>query len=183
MARRSFEDPEREAARLAALEHIRQYGDPVLRTPAERIAVFDEALVAEAHEMVRLMDDGRGVGLAAPQLGRLRRLIVIQPFEDQPAHALVNPEITWRSDEEDVAVEGCLSIGEVNVDVARAVAIRVRAQDLNGTEFEAELESFAARVVQHEVDHLDGILILDRATPDDRRAALAELRESLLPSA
>ncbi len=183
MARRSFEDPEREAARLAALEHIRQYGDPVLRTPAERIEVFDEALVAEAHEMVRLMDDGRGVGLAAPQLGRLRRLIVIQPYEDQPAHALVNPEITWRSDEEDVAVEGCLSIGEVNVDVARAVAIRVRAQDLNGTEFEAELEGFAARVVQHEVDHLDGILILDRATPEDRRAALAELRESLLPSA
>ncbi|MBL6633239.1 MAG: peptide deformylase [Thermoleophilia bacterium] len=183
MARRSFEDPEREAARLAALEHIRQYGDPVLRTPAERIEVFDEALVAEAHEMVRLMDDGRGVGLAAPQVGRLRRLIVIQPFEDQPAHALVNPEITWRSDEEDVAVEGCLSIGEVNVDVSRAVAIRVRAQDLNGTEFEAELEGFAARVVQHEVDHLDGVLILDRATPEDRRAALAELRESLLPSA
>lgn len=183
MARRSFEDPDREAARLAALEHVRQYGDPVLRTPAERIEVFDEALVAEAHEMVRLMDAGRGVGLAAPQLGRLRRLIVIQPFEDQPAHALVNPEITWRSDEEDVAIEGCLSIGEVNVDVARAVAIRVRAQDLNGTEFEAELEGFAARVVQHEVDHLDGILILDRATPDDRRAALAELRESLLPSA
>lgn len=183
MARRSFEDPDREAARLAALEHVRQYGDPVLRTPAERIEVFDEALVAEAHEMVRLMDAGRGVGLAAPQLGRLRRLIVIQPFEDQPAHALVNPEITWRSDEEDVAIEGCLSIGEVNVDVARAVAVRVRAQDLNGTEFEAELEGFAARVVQHEVDHLDGILILDRATPDDRRAALAELRESLLPSA
>lgn len=183
MARRSFEDPEREAARLAALEHIRQYGDPVLRTPAERIEVFDEALVAEAHEMVRLMDDGRGVGLAAPQVGRLRRLIVIQPFEDQPAHALVNPEITWRSDEEDVAVEGCLSIGEVNVDVSRAVAIRVRAQDLNGTEFEAEMEGFAARVVQHEVDHLDGVLILDRATPEDRRAALAELRESLLPSA
>lgn len=182
MARRSFEDPEREAARLAALEHIRQYGDPVLRTPAERVEVFDEALVAEAHEMVRLMDDGRGVGLAAPQLGRLRRLIVIQPYEDQPAHALVNPEITWFSDEQDVAIEGCLSIGEVNVDVPRAVAIRVKAQDLNGTEFEADLEGFAARVVQHEVDHLDGILILDRATPEARREALAELRESLLPS-
>ena len=183
MSRRSFEDPEREAARLAALEMIRQYGDPVLRTPAERIEMFDEALVAEAHEMVRLMDDGRGVGLAAPQLGRLRRLIVIQPFEDQPPHALVNPEITWRSDDEDVAIEGCLSIGEVNVEVPRAVSIRIRAQDLNGTEFEADLEGFAARVVQHEVDHLDGVLILDRATPEDRRAALAELRESLLPSA
>ena len=183
MSRRSFEDPEREAARLAALEHIRQYGDPVLRTPSERIEVFDEALVAEAHEMVRLMDEGRGVGLAAPQLGRLRRLIVVQPYEDQPAHALVNPEILSRGDDEDIAPEGCLSIGEVNVDVPRALEIRIRAQDLNGTEFEADIEGFAARVIQHEVDHLDGILILDRATPEDRRAALAELRESLLPSA
>ncbi len=182
MSRRSFEDPDREAARLAALEHIRQYGDPVLRTPAERVEVFDEALVSEAHEMARLMDDSRGVGLAAPQLGRLRRLIVVQPYEDQPVHALVNPEITSRGDDEEVAPEGCLSIGEVTVDVSRAVTIRIRAQDLNGTQFEADLEGFAARVVQHEIDHLDGVLILDRATPEARRAALAELRESLLPS-
>ena len=139
MSRRSFEDPDREAARLAALEHIRQYGDPVLRTPAERVEVFDEALVSEAHEMARLMDDSRGVGLAAPQLGRLRRLIVVQPYEDQPVHALVNPEITSRGDDEEVAPEGCLSIGEVTVDVSRAVTIRIRAQDLNGTQFEADL--------------------------------------------
>lgn len=183
MSRRSFEDPEREAARLAALEFIRQYGDPVLRTPADRVEVFDEGLVAEAHEMVRIMSEGRGVGLAAPQLGRLRRLIVVQPYEDEPAHALVNPEVIARSEDEEIATEGCLSIGEVNVDVPRAVTIRIRAQDLNGTEFEADLEGFASRVVQHEIDHLDGILILDRATPEDRRAALAELRESLLPSA
>lgn len=183
MSRRSFEDPEREAARLAALEHIRQYGDPVLRTPAERIEVFDDALVAEAQEMVRIMDEGRGVGLAAPQLGRLRRLIVVQPYEDQPAHALVNPEIIGRGDDEEVATEGCLSIGEVNVEVSRALEIRIRAQDLGGNEFEADVEGFAARVIQHEVDHLDGVLILDRATPEARRAALAELRESLLPSA
>lgn len=183
MSRRSFEDPEREALRLAALDRIRQYGDPVLRTPAERVDVFDDALAAEAQEMVRIMDDGRAVGLAAPQLGRLRRLIVVQPYEDEPAHALVNPEILSWSEDEDIAPEGCLSIGEVNVDVARALAIRIRAQDLRGTEFEADIEGFAARVVQHEIDHLDGILILDRATPEARRAALAELRESLLPSA
>jgi peptide deformylase len=183
MSRRSFDDPEREVARLAALEHIRQYGDPVLRTPAERVEVFDGALVAEAREMVRIMDDGRGVGLAAPQLGRLRRIIVVQPFEDEPALALVNPEIITRGDDEEIGPEGCLSIGEVTVDVSRALAIRIRAQDLTGSEFEAELDGFAARVVQHEVDHLDGILILDRATPEARRAALAELRESLLPSA
>ncbi len=182
MSRRSFEDAGREAIRLAALEHIRQYGDPVLRTPSARIEVFDEALVAEAHAMVGLMDDGRGVGLAAPQLGRLRRLIVVQPYEDEPAHALVNPEIISRAEEEEIAPEGCLSIGEVNVDVARAVAVRIRAQDLHGTEFEADVEGFAARVIQHEIDHRDGILSLDRATPGARRAALAELRDALLPS-
>lgn len=183
MARRSFEDPEREALRLAALEHIRQYGDPVLRTPAERIEVFDDALLAEAQEMARLMDEGRGVGLAAPQLGRLRRLITVAPEDDGKVHAFVNPEIIEHSDETEIGPEGCLSIGEISVDVPRWVWIRLRAQDLNGTEFEAVIEDFAARVVQHEVDHLNGVLIIDRATPEDRRAALAELRESLLPSA
>ena len=182
MARRSFEEPELEALRLAALEHVRQYGDPVLRTPAERIEVFDEALVAEVHEMARIMEDGRGVGLAAPQLGRLRRLITVAPFDDGAVHAFVNPEIIEHSDETGVATEGCLSIGEINVEVARYDWIRVRAQDLNGTQFEAVIEDFPARVVQHEIDHLDGILILDRASPEDRRAALAELRDSLLPS-
>ena len=183
MARRSFEDPEREALRLAALEHIRQYGDPVLRTPSERIEVFDDALVAEAHEMARLMAAGRGVGLAAPQLGRLRRLITVAPYDDGTVHAFVNPEIIEHSEETEMGPEGCLSIGEINVDVPRYVWIKMRAQDLNGTEFEATIEDFAARVVQHEIDHLDGVLIIDRASPEDRRAALAELRESLLPSA
>ncbi|MCX6409512.1 MAG: peptide deformylase [Actinobacteria bacterium] len=182
MARRSFEEPELEALRVAALEHVRQYGDPVLRTPAERVEVFDEALIAEVHEMARIMEDGRGVGLAAPQLGRLRRLITVAPFDDGAVHAFVNPEIIEHSDETGVDSEGCLSIGEVNVEVERYAWIRVRAQDLNGTQFEAVIEDFAARVVQHEIDHLDGILILDRASPEDRRAALAELRDSLLPS-
>ena len=183
MARRSYEDPELEALRVAALEHIRQYGDPVLRTPAERVEVFDDALVAEVHEMARLMEDGRGCGLAAPQLGRLRRIITVAPYDDGRVHAFVNPEILEHSDEAEWAPEGCLSIGEVNVEVPRYTWIKVRAQDLNGTEFEASIDGFAARVVQHEVDHLDGVLILDRATPEDRRAALAELRESLQPSA
>ena len=183
MARRSFEDPEREALRLAALEHIRQYGDPVLRTPSERIEVFDDALVAEAHEMARLMDEGRGVGLAAPQLGRLRRLITVAPEDDGRVHAFVNPEIIEHSEETEMGPEGCLSIGEISVEVPRYTWIKMRAQDLNGTEFEAVIEDFAARVVQHEIDHLDGILIIDRASPEDRRAALTELRESMLPSA
>ena len=183
MARRSFEDPEREALRLAALEHIRQYGDPVLRTPCERVEVFDDALVAEVHEMARLMEEGRGCGLAAPQLGRLRRLITVAPYDDGTVHAFVNPEIIEHSDETEMGPEGCLSIGEINVEVPRYVWIKIRAQDLNGTEFEAVIEDFAARVVQHEIDHLNGVLIIDRTTPEERRAALAELRESLLPSA
>ena len=183
MARRSFEDPEREALRLAALEHIRQYGDPVLRTPSERVEVFDDALVAEVHEMARLMEEGRGCGLAAPQLGRLRRLITVAPYDDDTVHAFVNPEIIEHAEETELAPEGCLSIGEINVEVPRYLWIKIRAQDLNGTEFEAVIEDFAARVVQHEIDHLDGVLIIDRATPEERRAALAELRESLLPSA
>ncbi|MSO44971.1 MAG: peptide deformylase [Thermoleophilia bacterium] len=183
MSRRSFDDAEREAVRLAALEHIRQYGDPCLRTTAARIEVFDDALVREASEMVRLMDEGRGCGLAAPQLGRLHRLIVVQASDEKPVHVLVNPEIISRSEDEEIGPEGCLSLGEVIVDVSRAVAVRIRAQDLNGTGFEADLEGFGARVVQHEIDHLDGILILDRATSEDRRAALAELRESLLARA
>ena len=183
MARRSFEDPEREALRLAALEHIRQYGDPVLLTPCERIEVFDDALVAEVHEMARLMDEGRGCGLAAPQLGRLRRLITVAPNDDGTVHAFVNPEIIEHSDETELGPEGCLSIGEINVEVPRYLWIKIRAPDLNGTEFEAVIEDFAARVVQHEIDHLNGVLIIDRTTPEERRAALAELRESLLPSA
>ena len=182
MARRSFEDPEREALRLAALEHIRQYGDPVLRTPSERIEVFDDALVAEVHEMARLMEEGRGCGLAAPQLGRLRRLITVAPYDDDTVHAFVNPEIIEHAEETELGPEGCLSIGEISVEVPRYVWIKIRAQDLNGTEFEAVIEDFAARVVQHEIDHLDGVLIIDRTTPEERRAALAELRESLLPS-
>lgn len=182
MPRRSFDDPDREVLRLAALEHIRQYGDPVLRTPAERVEVFDDALGEEARFMAQVMEDGHGCGLAAPQVGRLRRLIVIRPDDEGPTHALVNPEVISHSDDEEICSEGCLSVGEVTVDVSRPLAIRIRAQDLSGTRFEADLEGFPARVVQHEIDHLDGILILDRASVDDRRAALAELRDSLILS-
>ena len=176
MASRSFDDPEREERRLRALSHVRQLGDPVLRTPASPVELFDEALRNEAERMIELMHEARGVGLAAPQLGRLRRLIVIQESEESDPVALVNPDITWRSDEEEEATEGCLSIGEIVVPVSRAVAIRVTAQDLQGTSLEIEAGGFGARVIQHEVDHLDGILILDRTTPQERKEALRQLR-------
>ncbi len=176
MSTRAYDDPVLERKRLAALAEIRQYGDPVLRTPASPIEVFDDALRAEAERMVGIMNDGRGVGLAANQVGRLHRLLVMQPDDEEPAEVLCNPVISWRADEEEVGPEGCLSIGEISVEVARAVAIRVDAVDVDGQPFTREYEGLAARVVQHEVDHLDGMLILDRTTPEQRREALRELR-------
>ena len=143
---REFDDPEREAVRQAALRHIRQFGDPVLRTPAAPIEVFDDALRREAEQMIGLMHEARGVGLAAPQVGRLRRLIVVDPRDDEPPRALVNPTIVERSDgtfwfmtgcaKEEMGQEGCLSIGEVLMDVSRAVRIRVTAQDVEGNALE-----------------------------------------------
>jgi peptide deformylase len=178
---RALDDPVLEQRRLDALSHIRQYGDPALRTPAEAVTVFDEELRAQAVLMAELMHDARGVGLAAPQVGRLTRLLVMRPGEDGPVLALCNPEIAWRSEEEETDTEGCLSIGEVTVEVARAVAVRVNAQDPTGTPVEIELEGYAARVAQHEIDHLDGVLMLDRTTPEQRREALRALRAALLP--
>ena len=177
MAERAFDDPEREERRQRALGHVRQFGDPVLRTPASPIEVFDVALRDEAERMVELMVEARGVGLAAPQIGRLRRLIVIQPEPEGSAVALVNPQITWRSEEEESGQEGCLSIGEIVVPVSRAVSIHVHAQDVSGEPVEIDAEGFVARVIQHEVDHLDGILILDRTGPEERKEALRQLRE------
>ncbi len=174
---RTEPDPEVEARRVAALRHIRQIGDPVLRTPAADIDVFDEALKHEAEQMIVLMHDARGVGLAANQIGRLRRLIVVDPSEDEPPRALVNPRIVERSDEEELGQEGCLSIAEVLVEVPRATRIRVAAKDLDGADLDIEASDFAARVLQHEIDHLDGILILDRTSKDERREALRQLRE------
>ena len=176
MSSRAHADPVLERRRLAALAHIRQLGDPVLRTPAEPVTAFDEDLRAQAERMVALMHDARGVGLAAPQVGQLTRLIVVRPFEEEPPRALCNPRIVWRSEDEESAVEGCLSIGEISVEVPRAVAIRVEAQDVEGGPLEIEAEGFEARVLQHEIDHLDGVLILDRTTPEQRREALRTLR-------
>ena len=175
---RAFDDHVLEERRQRALGYVRQFGDPVLRTPASKVDVFDDALRDEAATMVQLMRDAHGVGLAAPQLGRLRRLIVIDPDPDGEPVALVNPEITRFSDETEVGDEGCLSIGEIVVPVERALGISLTANDLEGNPLELELEGFAARVIQHEVDHLNGVLIVDRTDADSRKEALRELRES-----
>lgn len=176
MSSRALDDPVLERRRLAALAQIRQLGDPVLRAPALPVTAFDEALRDEAERMVGIMHDARGVGLAAPQVGSLRRLVVAMLGEGEEPTVLCNPEIVWRSDEEEDDYEGCLSIGEISVEVPRAVAVRLRAQDVQGRGFELEPEGFAARVVQHELDHLDGVLILDRTAPEQRREALRALR-------
>lgn len=177
MSSRAFEDDELERRRLAALGVIRQYGDPVLRTPAGAVRDFDEELGREIARMSQLMIDARGVGLAAPQIGALRRLLVYRLGEEGPTRALINPTITWSSDETEVDTEGCLSIGELLMDVPRAVSITVEAREADGSAVTLDAHDYEARVLQHEIDHLDGILILDRTPKDQRKEALRALRE------
>lgn len=175
-------DEERaEAVREAVFSQIRQYGDPVLRTPTLEVTRFDRDLREEARRMVEIMDAAGGVGLAAPQIGMLTRMAVMRLDDDHAqVTVLCNPRIVWRSEDEEDGVEGCLSIGEagIAVNVMRARAVRVEAQDLTGAPVELAPEGYAARVVQHELDHLDGVLMLDRTGPEDRREALRTLRRS-----
>jgi peptide deformylase len=170
-------DPEVLARRDAALAQVVQFGDPVLKSRALPITEFDEALRAEVARMGELMHDSLGIGLAANQVGRLRRLLVYRVAEDGPVQALVNPEIEWASKDEEWSLEGCLSLPRVHVDVERPVHVRVRAQDAGGEQILVEASGLEARVIQHELDHLDGVLILDRAPRDQRREAMRTLRE------
>lgn len=170
-------DPEVLARRRAALASIVQWGDPVLKSKAMPVSVFDDALRAEIARMGGLMDDALGIGLASNQVGRLRRLLVYKVEPDSPAQALVNPEIEWSSKDEEVFEEGCLSLQGVLVDVERPVHVRVRAQDGHGEHILVEASGLEARVIQHELDHLDGVLILDRASREQRREAMRALRE------
>jgi peptide deformylase len=171
-------DAQAEARRRLALAQIRQYPDPVLRLEAQEVKEFDEDLAQLVERMKRLMQDARGVGLAANQVGVLRRVFVIQEAEDAEPRALVNPVIVERSEETDADDEGCLSMQGVVVGVERAERIRIDARDETGAPVELDLEDLAARVAQHELDHLDGVLILDRTNDEDRREALAVLRQA-----
>ena len=171
-------DPQAEAKRRLALAQIRQYPDPVLRLEAQQVEEFDDDLAQLVERMSRLMTDARGVGLAANQVGVLRRVFVIQLEEDEEPRALVNPAIVERSGEAEPEDEGCLSLQGVVVEVERALSVRLEARDEKGEPVELELEGLPARVAQHELDHLDGVLILDRTTDEDRREALAFLRQA-----
>ena len=171
-------DPEVRARREAALAHIRRYGDPVLRTEARAVERFDGALVDEIKRMGVLMNDSIGIGLAAPQVGVSHRLLVYRVEPDSPVQALVNPDIEWSSRDQETMEEGCLSLPGVHVDVERPLHIRVRAQDERGEPIVVEASGLEARVIQHEVDHLDGTLILDRTSRDQRKGAIRALREA-----
>jgi len=165
---------EREARRLIALTRIRQYGDPALRMKAREVESFDDDLRRLVERMTALMHEAQGVGLAATQVGVLRRVFVF--FHDEEDRVLVNPVITAKSDEVGVDDEGCLSLRDVLVPVERAVAVTIEGFDAAGAPVELALELPTARIVQHELDHLDGIVIIDRTDDESRRAALAKLR-------
>jgi peptide deformylase len=170
-------DPEVAARRAAALAHVRQYGDPVLRSKARPIAVFDDALREEIARMGALMHDSMGIGLAATQIGTLHRVLVYRVEHDSPVNVLVNPELEWAGKEKEWMEEGCLSLPGVHVDVERPVNVRVRARDGYGDEILVEASGLEARVIQHEMDHLDGVLIVDRTPRDQRKEAMRVLRD------
>jgi peptide deformylase len=172
------EDAERDARRRLALAQIRQYPDAALRLEARPVELFDDDLRRLVERMKRLMHDAVGVGLAATQVGTLQRLFVFT-LDDQDL-AVVNPELVGLGEESVVDDEGCLSLQGVTVPVERRLAMTLTGRDENGEEVRYELEEHAARIVQHELDHLDGVLIIDRTTPEARREALATLRPRIV---
>jgi peptide deformylase len=172
-------DPEREARRRLALAQIRQYPDAALKMKARPVENFDDELRSLVERMKSLMQDANGIGLAATQVGVLQRVFVFQANEDHVA-AVVNPEIVERSEETDVADEGCLSIQGVTVPVERSLTVTLAGRDENGEDVRYELEGYHARCAQHESDHLEGILMIDRTTAEARRQALSVLRPRIV---
>ncbi|HYI75844.1 MAG TPA: peptide deformylase [Gaiellaceae bacterium] len=168
------QDLEREARRLLALSRVRQYGDTALRMKAREVETFDDDLERLVERMTSLMHEANGVGLAATQVGVLRRVFVFTA--DGEDRVLVNPRITKSSKESEVDDEGCLSLRDVLVPVERPTSVTIEGVDTKGEPLKLELEPPASRVVQHELDHLDGVLIIDRTDDESRRGALARLR-------
>jgi len=171
---------------------IRYYGDPVLRTKAEPIAEITPEIVQLAHEMVAAMVEYNGVGLAAPQVGRLVRLFVFRDewlnesgqYELGHPQVVINPVLSAPSKEIETMLEGCLSLPNLHVPVPRPKKIHIRYQNLEGEWIEKDLEHFLARVNMHENDHLNGVLHIDRASPKDRKAiepALLKIKQKYNP--
>ncbi len=168
-------DVEAEARRQLALAQIRQYGDPALRLVAHEVVEFDDDLRRLVDRMTGLMHDAQGVGLAATQVGILRRLFVFEPDEDGP-RAVVNPELVDVAVVEESDGEGCLSLQGVRVPVDRATRVTLVGKDPQGEDVRYELEGYSARIAQHELDHLNGLLIIDRTDDEHRKEALSLLR-------
>jgi peptide deformylase len=176
-------DPEVRARRDAALKHVRKFGDPVLKSRARPIERFDAALRDQIARMSKLMDEALGIGLAATQVGILNRVLVYRVEAEAPIAALVNPVLEWASKGEEPLDEGCLSLPGVLVEVERPIHVRVRAQDERGDPLLIEASGLEARVIQHEMDHLDGVLILERTNREQRKQAMRALREALAEEA
>ena len=165
-----------------AILPIRQYPDPVLRTPAEPVKVIDEKLRALAADMIETMEDANGVGLAAPQVGESIRMVIVDfDPENRDPRVLINPVITKRSGRKELGDEGCLSFPGIRSKVKRSPRVVCEAQNLDGELVEYQAEGLSARAVQHEIDHLDGLLFVDKVGPSDKlslRDELAEMEES-----
>jgi peptide deformylase len=168
-------EAEADARRRFALGQIRQYGDPALRLAAHEVVDFDDDLRRLVDRMTTLMHEAQGVGLAATQVGVLRRLFVFQPDDEGP-RVIVNPVVVERTDETATDDEGCLSLQGVRVPVERSIKITIEGKDGNGEDVRWELDEYGSRVVQHELDHLDGVLIIDRTGDEHRKEALSTLR-------
>ena len=170
-------DEELRERRREALAQVRKFGDPVLKSRASEVEAFGAELEREAERMISIMHDALGVGLAATQLGVMHRLLVYRAGVDATPTAIANPELEWLSEELTIAEEGCLSLPGVSVEVERPLYARVWGRDVRGEPLSVEASGLEARVLQHEIDHLDGVLILDRSEREQRKAALRALRE------
>ncbi len=162
---------------------IRTFGDPVLKSRATPVKDFDESLERLAEDMMRVMRENEGAGLAANQIGRLKRIFVAAYEEEEgEVHefAIVNPVIEERSEASERELEGCLSIPQIPVEVERSCAVTVSGKDPSGAPLRVKAEGRLARIFQHEIDHLDGVLILDRTDRESRKNAMREIRERTL---
>lgn len=165
-----------------AAHEIRTFGDPVLKSRAAPVKDFDDSLKQLAEDMLRIMYEAEGAGLAANQIGRLKRIFVAAHEDEGELREfiVVNPIIEEWSEAQEKDVEGCLSIPGIGVEVERPVAVTLKGQDLSGAPMRVEAEGRLARIFQHEMDHLDGILMLDRTDRESRKSAMREMRERLL---
>jgi len=158
---------------------IRQFGDPVLKTRAKEVVEFDDSLKWLTAGMLQTLRAGEGrMAIAANQVGVLKRVFVAEA--DDTVWVLVNPVVEGRSEQTETSLEGCLSMPGVGVEVERHSGVVVSGRDQEGRPVRFEVEGEVARMVQHETDHLDGILMFDRAEPEERKRALREWRERLL---